>query len=1081
MNRDDRYQAYLNLANALFDRQISENDLLRAALELPLCDKEFLDRLADQAETTALQEPRLGWAITEVAYQVVLTQESDLFLQSLAAWYVSRAANYWGQPERVATASLKARRGFTRLGDKGWIAACDWQLNALPWTKPSFLQAARKLKDAIGSLEHFGFDAFVPQCRLALSYAQLLIGDYAEAEKNIRASEETFAATDDQLNIARCWYNVASLLRLQGRMNGALETLDKTLASFESENAIIDTAKVHYQLALCHLIMVDDLSLASKEFKKAIEIFKMHDMDLWQAMCTTNLGYVYLLKGSLSTAAQHFQLASECFVYHRVNGMLGDNLNDSGKLNVMLGHPEISIEQFREAQRLHSGLGPKLTPAIDAANLGEAYGYLGRYQDALHFLESAADQLYSLGNFMRLGACEIFTALIWARLGQPAVALNHLDKATFYHKQSNPKGLLSSIYFHRAVILFSQKEYVKAIDYLETSLQAASTHNVRPQVALAQRLLGEALLSTERNAEALDYLTQAKSDFAEMGMTMEQAAALVAIGFYYLKTSAPDLARGAFTEALSLSEDVFPEIAWKAYSGLAEIAEVENEHQAEIQFYRNAMSALAKVRHNFWQPELAGSYLQGPSTFFDKAIVRLVETGHPQDALQFIEQNKATTLLLQLSTSSIVSDSKESQELTHLRSEINWLKDQLRVSFDSSSHLKSIVQSRQMRAQLTQKVRLYDEMSARVERQSILERTNRFPLGDFDLAAFRKLATSSLGESWVCLDYYLADRRLITALVTPRDFQVLDSPLSERMVMALRASARAKQNILPLESDLRTLGDVLIPASLADILTPDTFLLLAPHEKLHGIPWAAIQPNFMDQPLVCNCIPVVVPSLQTLALLWERAVSSQPHQESGVVIGLSGFHGLERELPFVKAEVTALGSRLGSDGKLLAEQDATWQNLMQLSKEQETANQRAGLSRFDWLHIASHFFVDTETGRLSGIVLGDGDVWLDKLRDLAPLPNLVTFSACNSIYSYVYEGDEHVGIPTTCLIAGANTIVGSAWPIFDESAAEFATLFYKHYFEGLGPARAVAQTQREMIKQRKTVGNWASFTCIGAP
>ena len=47
---------------------------------------------------------------------------------------------------------------------------------------------------------------------------------------------------------------------------------------------------------------------------------------------------------------------------------------------------------------------------------------------------------------------------------------------------------------------------------------------------------------------------------------------------------------------------------------------------------------------------------------------------------------------------------------------------------------------------------------------------------------------------------------------------------------------------------------------------------------------------------------------------------------------------------------------------------------------------KRGLSRFDWMHIASHFFSHTQTGRLSGLALWDGDVWLDQLRDLSPLP-----------------------------------------------------------------------------------------------
>ena len=121
------------------------------------------------------------------------------------------------------------------------------------------------------------------------------------------------------------------------------------------------------------------------------------------------------------------------------------------------------------------------------------------------------------------------------------------------------------------------------------------------------------------------------------------------------------------------------------------------------------------------------------------------------------------------------------------------------------------------------------------------------------------------------------------------------------------------------------------------------------------------------------------------------------------------------------------------------------------------------------------------TGRLSGFSLWDGEIRLDQLRDLAPLSNLVTFSACNSSYSYIYEGDEHVGLPATCLIAGANSVVGSTQPIIDHAATEFITAFYRYFFEGYSPAQAVAQAQRQMIKKEEETTTWASFTCMGVP
>jgi CHAT domain-containing protein len=210
-------------------------------------------------------------------------------------------------------------------------------------------------------------------------------------------------------------------------------------------------------------------------------------------------------------------------------------------------------------------------------------------------------------------------------------------------------------------------------------------------------------------------------------------------------------------------------------------------------------------------------------------------------------------------------------------------------------------------------------------------------------------------------------------------------------------------------------------------------------------------------------------------MIWQRNEHSRTSgQADGLAIGLSSFGGKRRDLPHVKGEISFLSSLLGSEGMLLTEKDATWENILNLRNGE-------GLARFAWMHIASHFFSDALTGRLSGLALWDGDVWLDELRDLSPLPALVTLSACNSLSSFVYKGDEHVDVPTTFLVAGAERVIGSLWLVLDQAAAEFTAAFYRRYLDGMSPAESVVQVQRELIEQGKPVEQWAGFLCLGAP
>jgi tetratricopeptide (TPR) repeat protein len=1072
MPPDDPFHAYLTLAKELFEGRISESDLPSAAGKLPPPDKNLLDRISGRAESFSTTKPRFGWALTRVARDAAHARDSGLFLRSLSDWYLARACNHWTQPKRVDAAIAEARRGFEELNDEGWIAACEWQSNAQAWTKPDFAEAARGLDEA---LKHLHAD-FVPDCRLALAFAQILIGEHRAALDNIRLSEEAYQARGDALNRARCRLTQASSLRRQDRFDEALQELDQALSIFEEHHALTDQGRARYQIALGHLLRADDLSKAESQFKKAAELFEAADLDLWRGACVNNLGSVYLIEGRLILAEEHYREARSSFAGHGILGALADNLNDSGRLNILMGKPASAVEQFKECEAINERLGSQLSAAIAVSNLGEAYGHLGRYQDALFHLERAVERLEPLGSYFRLATCEKYMALIWRRLGRPQLAHEYLDRSAAHYEMAGQKALLSSVHNYRADALFQQGKETEALKSLEESLAAADRYGLRPQSALARRLLGEALIQSGRREEALEYLQKARSDFAEMEMSGEEAACLLALGTYYRSASDPDRAGSFFEEALKQSEGTFPEVDWRARVELGNLAEARGGIEEAIRMYRLGMETFKPIRGNFLQPALAGSYLLAPSRLFDRIVSVSARAGAAQDALRFIEETKASTLIQGLSTGMAFGSGAHSQELADLQAEIDLLKNRLQATLEEMPALRFALQSRQAREQLKQKIEQYDASKARLERKRISDGSRMTP-ASFDLDHFRRQANASLGEGWAALDYHMAETELNLAAVTPRDCEVHSRQMTTRFRMALDACDRARRmGEPPLQNDLEILGRFLLPASLSEI-SPDTHLLIAPHRGLHQVPWPALQPDFAAHALVDECIPCVVPSLHSLVTLWERASSRRGmDRRNGLLVGLSRFNGSHGDLPEVRAEVAALASRLGPEGKALSEEDASWQKLMELK-----GRDAAGLARFAWLHIATHFTPDRHTGRLGGIALRDGDIWLDQLRDLSPLPGLVSLSACNSNDSFLHEGDERVDLQTTCFIAGANTVIGSAWPVLDEAAAKLMAAFYDHYLAGLSPAKAAAHTQRQWIREGRGLRGWAGFICAGAP
>lgn len=1074
MRSDDPLDLYLKLAGDLFKQHLSETDVPRFVRALPTLDDSILEYLARTAESLAITQPRYGWAIAQMAFSAADIQAGDGLLRSRAAWYLARASSHWTQPKRAKAAALIARSGFEQLGEAGWVAACDWQFLALAWTQPNFGQAAQALNEALVVLEEHGFEEFIPHCRLSLSYAQILLGQHEAALANIRISEATYVLRADTLNQGRCWLYQASSLRRQEHFDEAFEKLQSALSVFMQQGSLTDQGRAHYQIAVGNMLQADHLPEAIDHFTKAAHLFTETDLELWRAMSINSLGAVYMINGELTKAEKHYDEARLMFAKHEVLGLLADNLNDSGKLNVLMGRPAQGVEQLKQAVDINETLGARLSGAVAMSNLGEAYGQLGRYQDALSYLERAVQQLEAEEAYFRMATCEKYMAAIWSRLGQPDRAHECLDRSAAHYEIADQHALFSSVHNYRAATFFKQGRATEALQSLERSHAISKEYGLRPQTALALRLLGDGFIHSPRHEEALPTLDAALRDFTDMGMSMEQAACLVSLGSYHASLSKTEQARNAFAQALQISEGFFPEIDWSAHIELGKLAEERPDAQFAIGHYHSGIDALKKIRNNFLQPALAGSYLS-PVQVFDRVVSFAAKANAVEDTLDFIEASKASTLLRNLAGSSMDTNSAGSLELNDLRAQIGQLQNQLRVSPSEVHPLQSAVRLQRIRAELRRRIQEYDRLKSRLERQTLPAESVDAGTA-FEIDRFRHDAASFLGNNWAALDYFLTKNEVIAILLTPDHIQLFGHRISERFETALVACDKARRRAEPLQHrDMEILGGSLLPTSLVEHLSPDTHLLIAPHRKLHQIPWAALQPEFTTQPLAALCIPSIVPSLQSLDMLWRRSASVQgSDRANGLLVGLSSFNGVHPDLPSVRAELTALSKMLEGHGKVLPEQDASWQNLLMLKRD-------GGFSDFAWLHIASHFSSDGHSGRLSRLVLSDREIFLDEIRDLAPLPGLVSLSACNSNDSFLFEGDERVDLQTTCLIAGANTVVGSSWPLIDDSAAELTVHFFEHYLAGASPSRVVVQAQRQMIESRKPLEAWASFVCAGMP
>ncbi|WP_010257926.1 CHAT domain-containing tetratricopeptide repeat protein [Treponema primitia] len=191
------------------------------------------------------------------------------------------------------------------------------------------------------------------------------------------------------------------------------------------------------------------------------------------------------------------------------------------------------------------------------------------------------------------------------------------------------------------------------------------------------------------------------------------------------------------------------------------------------------------------------------------------------------------------------------------------------------------------------------------------------------------------------------------------------------------------------------------------------------------------------------------------------------------------------DLPGTAREIETLARDffLPPDIRLLRGADAGEGNLKRLSVTGELKN-------YSLIHLSCHGYFDSLIPEMSGIVLSevsgrlpdngeDGYLTVTEAALLDLRARILILSACDTGLTRVRDGDGMVGLLRAFLVAGANNVGASLWPIDDDTSVEFMTRLYtKLIKENLDFRRAYGAVKRELqsLPQYSHPYYWAGFT-----
>ncbi len=245
-------------------------------------------------------------------------------------------------------------------------------------------------------------------------------------------------------------------------------------------------------------------------------------------------------------------------------------------------------------------------------------------------------------------------------------------------------------------------------------------------------------------------------------------------------------------------------------------------------------------------------------------------------------------------------------------------------------------------------------------------------------------------------------------------------------------------------------------------------LCIVPQGPLRYYPWHLL--GGVSSPLGAR---FTVSYLPTLAGLIEMHVPDGPPRTGVASFGLD-FAGDPRgwdELPRTVEEAERVAEAMGGRARI--------------NREATKAAVLDALGEARWVHLASHGIHDAGAPAFQRIILdgpagAEGELAAHELLalDLRGLEG-VSLSACETALGRFDEADNVRGLPASLMLAGAAGIVGTLWPVRDDTSADFFEGFYRSLAGGASAREAFAQTQDAIRASYPNHADWGAFYAMG--
>ncbi|HJP95591.1 MAG TPA: CHAT domain-containing protein [Pyrinomonadaceae bacterium] len=877
-----------------------------------------------------------------------------------------------------------------------------------------------------------------------------------------------------------------------------------------------------------------DKRAAIVKYQEATPLFEAAGDTYRQTLNVQSMGFAYAQLNDFPTALQLFENALSLAQKLHDERLEAPIQNFLGGMNDVLGEIPKSRQHYERARQLAQRLSDKLNEGAALNNIGKLYDDGGDFQKALDYYLQALPLFADLPERRASTLNNIGVAYI--SLGEIERALDYLQQSLAILKTGNNRTNESNTLSNIGLAYSRSLKYQEALDYYAQARTMQQKIGNQAQEAQTLDFLGITYSNMGQPEKALEYHQQALQIQRATKNVRREAVSLNNLGHVYGLLGQSEKALDCFAQALSIFRNIND--LNTAAVVLEDRARVEQRigHLGEARKdIEESLSLIETVRVRSGSQELRTSYLASREKAYELYVDLLMQlhakepsARHDAEALQASERGRARSLMEMLNESHVDILQGVSIDLVKKEREI---RQSLNAKAQRQIQLIAQKSNQQEIDTLNKEISAlddeYQQVQAAIRKNSpqYAALTQPQPLG-------LKEIQQQLDPNSLLLEYSLGDERSYLWVVGPNSLKIYELPKREQIeetarqvyesltarsvLKSLESPAQRKTRIEQEDAQFQQAANELSRMILAPAAAEfgNKRLVVVADGALQYVPFAALS-IAGRRPMIFDHEVVSLPSASSLAVQRQNLQNRAPAPGAVAVIADPVFSTNDQRLK-APAPVTEVSEQsaariiehLASDAKgqlsiprlpftrveanrILAVAPAGSSLEAVDFRANRTIATSGELSKYRYIHFATHGYLDTTQAGLSAIVLSlvdeqgkpqDGFLRTHDIYNLKLPAELVVLSACETGLGKDVKGEGLEGLMRGFMYAGARRVIVSLWNVNDKATAELMQRLYTEMLRrNKTPAAALRAAQIEMLRtaQWQSPYYWAAFVMQG--